>query len=1054
MPDIFDEFMDELKRRSAGQPPSDRGPRRVGPEPPEDEPPDDEPPDGERRDSEPPRRMPRRDVRPAPGGPRLRLWLIAGLVILLLFLLTGGIDFWTDVIWYQSVHFDSVFWTRLLAGVGLFVGGLVVAALVLLGNLRLAGRLAPPATRSGGGFREFLGRLNDAAQAAGQGPYGGPGRPYRTGRQGQGLEIEMPDLTPALGWLIGFLAIIVALGVGGSLASSWETILLWANRVPFSPDPAHPVIDPVFTRDISWFLFELPFLRVLQGTANWLVVGSLLVAGARYLVAASRGGDVLATPVRVHLAILGALFLLSTAFGYQLDKYELAYSNAGVAAGVSYTDANARFFAYDLLTVLSGLAAAFLVGGAFTRWLWPLGGVVAVWFVASFVVGRVYPEAIQRLTVEPNKLAQEERFIGNNIAMTRLAFGLDRWGERPYTGSAPLTQTLINQEQATFQNARLWDYRPLGNTLDQLQTVRRYYDFHDVDVDRYVINGQQRQVMLSARELDLAGNPQAKGWVNERIIYTHGMGVAMVPVNEVTAEGQPQLFIRNLPPVSSSGAPEIKEPRIYFGEATSDYVVVGARQAEFDYPQGGDSSTGGSDVAVQNRWSGTTGIHLDTLLQRLLFAARFRDLDLLISDQVTNASQLLMHRTLHDRLQLIAPFLRYDKDPYVVVDGRGRLVYIQDAFTTSDRFPHAQPTRAPDGSGLGRDPFNYIRNSVKVVMDAYDGTMTFYVADPSDPLIRAWQGIFPGLFHPMSEMPQDLVAHLRVPEDLFNVQTAVYGRYHVTQPQTFFDSSDLWTVPAAKTNDQSLPSEAYYVVMRMPGESNPEFLLLQPMVPVNRPNMIAWVAARNDAPNYGATRVYRFPSDTTIFGPAQIEARIDQDPTISAQVTLWSQAGSNVIRGNLIVVPIGEALIYLQPVYLQSTSSAFPEFQRIVVASPTTVVWGRTLREALDLLLAGGPGPTPTPSPSPTPSPTGSPAPTPTGSASPSPGPGLPNDVPGLIDYANQHFELAQQALRAGDFARYGTEIELVRQALQRLDGLTGASPSPGPPTSSGSPVP
>jgi uncharacterized membrane protein (UPF0182 family) len=444
---------------------------------------------------------------------------------------------------------------------------------------------------------------------------------------------------------------------------------------------------------------------------------------------------------------------------------------------------------------------------------------------------------------------------------------------------------------------------------------------------------------------------------------------------------------------------------------------------------------------VENRWSGSTGIRLDTTLMRLLFATRFRDLDLLISDQVTNASQLLMNRSIGDRLALIAPFLRYDKDPYAVIDGRGRIVFVQDAFTVSDRFPHAQPTRAPDGSGLGREVFNYIRNSVKVVMDAYDGTMTFYIADPADPIIRAWQGIFPGLFRPLAEMPADLVAHLRVPEDLFNIQTSVYGRYHVTQAQTFFDSSDLWTVPAGRTGTQSLPSEAYYVVMRMPGEANPEFLLLQPMVPINRPNMIAWVAARNDGANYGATRVYRFPSDTTIFGPAQIEARIDQDPIISAQVTLWSQAGSNVIRGNLIVVPIGESLIYLQPVYLQSTASAFPEFQRIVVASPTTVVWGRTLGEALGLLLAGGPGPGPTPTPGPSPSPGVTPTPGPT--SSPGPG-GLPTDVAGLIAYANEHFELAQQALRAGDFARYGAEIELVRQALQRLEGLAAPSPGPG----------
>ena len=441
-----------------------------------------------------------------------------------------------------------------------------------------------------------------------------------------------------------------------------------------------------------------------------------------------------------------------------------------------------------------------------------------------------------------------------------------------------------------------------------------------------------------------AQNPAAAGFVNQRIVYTHGIGAALVPVNEVTNEGQPRLFIRNLPPVSSEGAPEITEPRIYFGEKPSGYVITGARQAEFDYPTG--EGEGGADPGTETRWRGTTGIDLDTTLPRLLFALRFRDLDLLISDQITAESQLLFHRSLADRLEHIAPFLRYDKDPYLVIRDDGTLTYVQDAFTVSDRFPHAQGFD-PGGSGLEGtrlgDPFNYIRNSVKITMDAYDGTMNFYVADDQDPLIRAYSGVFPTMFQPLTAIPADLRPHLRVPEEQFNVQTRVFGRYHVRDPLRFFQSDDLWTVPTAQGSTQSLPNEAYYVIMRMPGEEEAEFLLLQPMVPLNRPNMIAWVAARQDAPNYGATRVYRFPADTTIFGPAQIEARIVQDPQISQQFTLWSQGGSTVIQGNLIVVPVGDSLIYLQPVYLQSQQSAFPEFQRIIVASPREVVWSETL---------------------------------------------------------------------------------------------------------------
>jgi uncharacterized membrane protein (UPF0182 family) len=853
----------------------------------------------------------------------------------------------------------------------------------------------------------------------------------------------MPDATPIGRMVIAVVAVFVALTVAGALASNWATVLLWINRVPFDPAGAGVATDPVFGKDISFFLFDLGFLRFVQVTAIGLVISSLIVAGARYLVAALDGSAVFSTPVRIHLGVLAGLFLMAIAVGYQLDKFELVYSQRGIATGVSYTDANAQFLAYDVLTGLSAIAAAFLVGGAFSRVLWPLGLTVAVWFIASIAIGRIYPEIVQRVTVIPNARVLESPFISNNIKMTRLAFDLDGWETRDYRGEAPLTEAAITEHQATFLNARLWDYRPLGDTLDQLQVVRQYYDFTDVDTDRYKLGDNTRQVMLSVRELDLAKNPNATGWVNQRVTFTHGIGVAMVPVNEVATQGQPRLIIRDLPPVSSQGAPPITEPRVYFGERESSYVVVGAQQDEFDYPVGGTD-----DIKQTTRWSGTTGIRLDTTLSRLLYALRFRDFDLLISPQVTNDSQLLFHRSLSDRLPRIAPFLLYDKDPYVVIGDDGRLVYIQDAYTASDRFPHGQgfnpnELNAPGvaGTGLGESSFNYLRNSVKIVVDAYDGTMTYYANDPDDPLIRAWQSVFPTLFKPMTDFPADLRPHLRVPEELFNVQTRVYGRYHVQNADTFYGSEDLWTVPLGQTSESSLPSEAYYVIMSLPEAVNPEFLLLQPMIPSARPNMIAWVAARNDGADYGQTLVYRFPTETSVFGPAQIEASIDADPEISAQFTLWSQSGSNVIRGNLIVVPVGDSLVYLQPVYLQATSSKFPAFQKIIVASPTTVVWGDTLRQALDQLLrdqGGGPAPTPTPTPP-------GPSPTPGPTETPGPGPTPPSgDVAALVEYANLHFELAQQALRDGDFARYGQEIALVQEALGQLEELVGGS-SPGP---------
>jgi uncharacterized membrane protein (UPF0182 family) len=976
-----------------------------------------------------------RVVRNRGGGSNRRLYVLVAIFAIVLLFGSGAIEFWTDAIWFKSVGFDGVFWTRVGATAGLFVGGTVLTLVVLLANLWIANRIAPAGDGTPGGLRDLFQQLGQVGISQGD-PRDRTnfGRPIIVNAE----PIQVPDLTPAATAALAGFSILAALIVGGIAASAWETVLLWIHRVPFQSVAGSTTVDPIFGKDISWFLFELPFLRAIQAIFNALVLGGLVVAGLRYLAGATRAGLAVPSRVRVHLGILAGLFLLSIAFGYQLDKYELVYSVRGVAEGVSYTDQHAQFFAYDLLTVLSAFAAAFLVGGAFTRWTWPLGVTVAAWFLASLFVGRLYPEVIQRVSVNPNQYLVEQPYIANNIAMTRLAYGLQNWEERQYDGADPLTQKAIDEESATFANARLWDYRPLGDTLDQLQTVRRYYDFKDVDTDRYVLNDAERQVMLSARELNPGALDVGDSWVNQRIIYTHGIGIAMVPVNEVTAEGQPRLIVKNLPPVSSGGAPSVTEPRIYFGEAVSDYVVVGAKQDELDYPRG--DGTAGTEGGAQTRWTARTGIPLDTTLSRLLYALRFRDLNLFISDQVTADSQLLMHRALNERLQLIAPFLQYDKDPYIVVTGDSHLVYIQDAFTTTDRFPNAQPMNPGDlrSSGLAPEDINYVRNSVKVVMDAYDGTMSFYIADPTDPIVEAWAGVFPSLFHPLSDLPADLRPHLRVPEDLFNIQTAMYGRYHVTNTDTFFRNEDRWTVPAGQTNQQSLPSEAYYVIMRMPGEPDPEFLLLQPMVPVGRPNMIGWVAARNDPAHYGGVRVYRFPSDTSIFGPAQIEARIDQDPTISAQITLWNQSGSNVVRGNLIVVPVGNTLMYLQPVYLQSTSSSFPEFQRIVVASPTSVVWGKTLAEALHLVVSGaGPIPTPTPGPGQSPGPTATPGPT--------VGPGLPGDVAGLIEYANAHFEAAQAALRNGDFATYGREIDLVRQALAKLEILAAPSPAPSP---------
>ncbi len=1090
MSDPFEEYLRELARRRSGDDGKDDGPAGGdAPGPDEDGDGDHADTDGEAEGTadaagedapagdgpaEPTpigrrRRRGRGGRKPPPGGPtdgarpyRPSGRTIAGILIFV-FILFGFaffgsiLDLWTDAIWFRSIGFDAVFWTRVGTQVVLFIGALVVV-LVLLGiDMFLAGRLSPPPGTGGNRVRDFIDRLGEAANAgtgaaqrmgnqrdrygSGWSPFGEPGGRPTTGSVD--VDFEIPDLVPIGRWVLVAIALLAALTLAGTVAGGWQTILLFEHRVPFAASGT-PVTDPIFGRDIGFFLFELPFFRLVQSIVAAFLIVALAIALGRYVLAAIRGGLGFGTAPRLHLAVLAGLWLLVVAVGYQLDKLELSYAANGVTTGVSYADANARFLAYDALTVIAALTAAFLVGAAFTRAMWPVGLAVAIWFVASFALGTVYPEVVQRFVVAPNEYQTQAPYIANNISMTRLSYGLDGWTTQPYQGDGTLTKEALVNDADTFINARLWDYRPLGTTLDQLQTVRQYYDFFDVDVDRYLLDAKLRQVMLSGREMALDKNPQAVTWINERIVFTHGFGLAMVPVNAVDDQGLPKLIIENLPPVSTAGAPDVTQPRIYFGERPAGWVLVGAQQPEFDYPVG-DQTSGGETTT---RWSGTTGIKVDSTLTRLLFALKFRDLNLLITDQITKESQILVNRTLSERVQAVAPFLRFDKDPYLVITPDGKLVYIQDAYTVSDRFPDAEyfdTSVLGTDSGLTGETFNYVRNSVKIVMDAYDGTMSFYVADPSDPLIRAYEGIYPSLFHPLDQMPVQLQAHLRTPEEQFNVQARVYARYHVTNTQSFYNKDDLWTIPTNPPGaSQQLPPEAYYVIMRMPDQKDTEYLLLQPMVPAQRPNMISWIAARNTPNSLGQVRVYQLPRDTSIFGPTQIEARIDQDPVISSQVTLWSQAGSEVIRGNLIVVPVGDTIVYLEPIYLQSTASAFPQFTKIVVATSTTVEWADTLQGALEKVIANEPSASPSPgvSPSPgtSPAPGGSPTPRPTPSPSTEP---LPGDVNGLVAYANVHFALAQDALRTGDFATYGAEMKLVEAALAELSRLTGASPAP-----------
>lgn len=992
MSDPFKDFLEELERRrgngtpeaSASEPESDAPASRT---------------------------RARRPGGSAPSGsrPTFKLGLrTLFLPILLVIVLIMGpiIGLLTDARWFESLDAGAIYWQRLQLQGGLFVGGTLAALALLLVSLFAAGLIARrlgsaptgPATSSNAPRETRTPLLDDSGNLQPEGIVDALRGLF--GADGDGA-VRSAGATIGNGALrIG--AVIVALLVGAQVAANWQQIALWQNAVPYAADGS--AVDPIFGRDISFYLFSLPVLRLAQGLGTLLLGGATVLAALRYLPAlGARGLGGVGTLPRLHLALLVGAILLVTAYGYQLDKLELVFSQNGVATGVSYTDATARIPGLDALTVIAAIAAAFLVGAAVTRSTWPLVLTVTIWFGASAVLTGLYPEFVQRFQVSPNEYALEEPYIANNIRMTRLAFGLDGWTERQYDGADELTLEAIAENAESFADARLWDYRPLQQTLDQLQTVRQYYNFSDVDVDRYMINGKQGLVMLSARELNPERALQSATWVNRRIAYTHGIGVAMVPVAGVASGGLPQLIIRDIPPVSIGGAPVVTEPRIYFGELDTDWVIVGAKTEEFDYPIGDDASGSGGTGDATTKWSGTSGISLDTFFDRLLFAARLGDLNLLISDQITADSQLLWRRTVSERITALAPFVTWDSDPYLVIRDDGGLSFIADGYTTSSYFPNAN---AAEGSRV-----NYLRNSVKATVDLYTGKTELYLADAKDPIAQAWSKVFPDLLQPLDTMPADLRAHLRVGSDGFDVATRIYARYHVTDPQTFYRQDDVWTVPQSSAGSSSLPGESYFVRVRLPGETGTEFTLIQPLVPTSRPNMIAWVAARNDGENYGQIVSYRFPKDTSVFGPSQVGARIDADPIIASQTTLWDQSGSTVTRGNLIVTPIGGTVVYLQPVYLQSTSSLFPEFQKIVAATSTKVVWGDTLSEALNLLVGGGvidPG-----------------------------GGTNPTDVAGLVAKASTLFAQAQTALKSGDFATYGVRIAELQAVLKELAALT-----------------
>ncbi len=743
---------------------------------------------------------------------------------------------------------------------------------------------------------------------------------------------------------------VVAFGVGKTAAGQWNNYLLFRQGESFG------VADPIFGRDVGFYVFRLPFWEYLQEYAYLLFLAVFVIsAAAHYLdkaIRVLRGVPAFAPHVKAHLSLLLALILAAKAFDYRIEAYKLLYSARGATFGASYTDVHAQLLAYNGLFVIAIACALVVLASIRVRGLWlPLAS-LGFLVLCSVLLSAVYPAMVQRVQVEPNEFEREKQYIAHTISFTRQGFGLDKVEQRDLSEVELLTMGAVRDNVPTVENVRLWDYRPLLQTYEKQQELWRYYKFPSVDIDRYYVNGQYRQVMLAARELYVPGLLE-KGWQNERIFNTHGCGVVMSPVSDVIESGLPNYVMKDIPPQSSFEL-GVTEPGIYYGEITTDYVIVGTKEEENDY------TLRETNQVKKTRYSGAGGVPIRSPLARLAVAARMKDVNIIISTIITGDTRVLWGRDVGRRARHIAPFLHYDRDPYIVVGDDGRLYWIHDAYTTSDRYPYSDPL--PGGGAT----LNYIRNSVKVVTDAYEGTVVYYVADPEDPMIRAYRGIFPGLFKPMAEMPAGLIAHIRYPEALFNAQSESERLtiYHMVDPRVFYNRYEKWQV--ARESPKSVgpttrvrrggaageQMEAYYAIIRLPGEEKPEFLLMLPFTPQEKPNMVAWLAARCDGENYGKLLLYNFAKTEQVWGPIQIEASINQDPDISEKISLWNQSGSAVTQGNLLVIPIDGSVLYVEPIYLRATQEAIPELKRVVVArGDGKVVMRQTLSEALEALL-------------------------------------------------------------------------------------------------------
>jgi len=907
----------------------------------------------------------------------IRAYILIGLIILFGFLLPIFINLYIDYLWFDHLAYASVFLTRIATQVGIVLAVALVLFLGLFANIRIAAV---------------------------------PIKEHHQRRKKPSFLQLFPVKYQLL--LSGAIAMMIAL----PYRSAWPNVLKYLYQTPFT------LVDPIFSKDLGFYIFSLPFYMLvvkflLFSLIIVFIITALVYALNKQLISVQRekvqpispvGAEVQPTApssdqfeiglkasrkVKLHLSFLGSLFFIILAVWYYLRRYMILTSKQGIVAGAGYTDVHVT------LPVL-GFFIGFSVVVALILFAWPnvfkkKGTIplLLVAFVSVMILGQLaLPGLVQYLKVLPNEIVLEKPYLEYNIQFTRQAYGLDKVQEFPYSAEPTFTPALLEENSETINNIRLWDHRPLKQTYNQLQEIRLYYDFYDVDTDRYNVNGTYTQVTLSARELNQEQLPRAaKTWVNQRFIYTHGYGVTLNPVNKFDEEGLPLFYIKDIPPKTTvpSESLTITRPEIYYGEKTDQPVVVNTNMKEFDYPKG--------DVNQYTTYAGTGGVPIVSFWRKLGLAFNFRDIKLLFSKNILPESKIMFNRNIHKRVRLIAPFLTYDQDPYSVI-ANGKIYWIQDAYTTSNQYPYSESF----------NELNYIRNSVKVVIDAYNGKVTYYIIDKDDPLIQTFHAIFPDLFKDIDTMPAALKQHIRYPEDLFKIQSVMYGIYHMQDPVVFYNKEDAWDIPTEIYGEGlEIRMEPYYIIMKLPDDEEAEFILMTPFTPLGKANMIGWMAAKSDK-DYGALVVYKFPKESLIYGPLQIEARIDQDARISEQITLWDQRGSNVIRGNLLVIPIDHSILYIEPLYLIAEKAQLPELTRVIVSYGGKVVMEKDLATALQRLFK----------------------------------PEVPEKrvvdlVPKppekIIDQAIEHYEQLQKAMREGSWVSIGQALEDLQRVLKTM---------------------